>query len=81
MLRQCVTTKEFPEGHIYEETKFQMVLRVLDGKVIISNRPDCYCWKCEKIINEEKKGNVHPIGIHSDNDLLNLMDVLQTKHS
>lgn len=77
MLRQCVITKEFPEGHIYEETQFQLVMRVLDGKVLVSDRPDCYCWKREKVLKECMNGNVHPIGINSVNGLLNLMDVLQ----
>ena len=78
MLRQCVATKEFPEGHIYEEAQFQLVLRVLDGKVLMSDRPDCYCWRLEKVLKEEKKGNVRPIGVNSANGLLNLMEVMRT---
>ena len=42
IFRQCVSTKEQPMGNIYDEAIFQTVLRVLDGKVLMSDRPDCY---------------------------------------
>ena len=30
MFRQCVCTKEQPDGHIYDENNYQVVLRILD---------------------------------------------------
>ena len=78
MLRQCVRTKEFNEGHIYDEAEFQLILRVLDGKLLVSNRPDCYCWTVEKIKKEDMKGNIKPIGTNSANGLINLSTVILT---
>lgn len=78
MLRQCVRTKEFIEGHIYDEAEFQLILRVLDGKLLVSDRPDCYCWTVEKIKKEDKKGNIKPIGTNSANGLINLSNVILT---
>jgi hypothetical protein len=43
MFRQCVSTKEQPDGNIYEEAVFQTVMRIIGGKVLMSGRPDCYC--------------------------------------
>lgn len=73
MFRQCVCTKEQPDGHIYDENNYQVVLRILDGKVLISGRPDCYCWKIEKL---KQVKNIRDIGINSPGALLSLAYVL-----
>ena len=73
IFRQCVSTKEQPVGHIYEEAKFQTVLRVLGGKVLMSGRPDCYCWTFDKV---EKAKNIRAIGINSAEGILSLCSVL-----
>lgn len=73
MFRQCVVTKEQPEGNIYDEAVFQTVLRVLDGKVLMSDRPDCYCWKYSKIKSAK---NVKIVGTNSAEGLISLCSVL-----
>ena len=39
MLRQCVKTKEQPEGNIYNEAKFLMVMRIIGGNLLMNGRP------------------------------------------
>lgn len=75
IFRQCVSTKEQPAGNIYDEAVFQTVLRVLDGKVLMSERPDCYCWKFSKV---EKAKNVKVIGTNSAEGLISLCSVLSS---
>ena len=73
MLRQCVVTKEQPGGNIYDEAKFQITLRIISGKVLMSGRPDCYCWKFNKL---ESAKDVKVIGSNSAQGLINLGEVL-----
>lgn len=73
MFRQCVSTKEQPVGNIYDEAVFQTVLRVIGGKVLMTGRPDCYCWKLSKVANAK---NVKLIGTNSAEGLINLCSVL-----
>lgn len=73
MFRQCVATKEQPEGNIYDEAVFQTVLRVLDGKVLMSDRPDCYCWKSSKVKSAK---DVKVVGTNSAEGLISLCSVL-----
>lgn len=73
MFRQCVVTKEQPAGNIYDEAVFQTVLRVLDGKVLMSDRPDCYCWKYSKV---ESAKDVRVVGTNSAEGLISLCSVL-----
>ena len=55
MLRQCVVTKEQPQGNIYDEAKFMIVMRIINGKLLMNGRPDCYCWKFDKVGKAENK--------------------------
>lgn len=55
MLRQCVRTKEQPDGNIYDEAKFLIVMRIINGRVLMNGRPDCYCWKFSKFENAANK--------------------------
>lgn len=73
MFRQCVSTKEQPDGNIYAEATFQTVLRIIGGKVLMSGRPDCYCWKFSKV---EKAKNVRMVGTNSASGLITLCEVL-----
>lgn len=75
MFRQCVVTKEQPTGNIYDEAVFQTVLRVLNGKVLMSARPDCYCWKFSKI---ESATDVKVVGTNSAEGLISLCSVLSS---
>lgn len=73
MFRQCVSTKEQPNGNIYDEASFQTVLRIIGGKVLMTGRPDCYCWKYSKV---EKSKNVRMVGTNSASGLITLCEVL-----
>lgn len=78
MFRQCVSTKEQPAGNIYDESVFQTVLRVIGGKVLMTNQPDCYCWKFSKV---ESAKNVRKIGTNSADGVLALCEVLNGIHN
>lgn len=73
IFRQCVATKEQPLGNIYDEAVFQTVLRVIGGKVLMSDRPDCYCWKFSKVENAK---DVKVVGTNSAEGLISLCTVL-----
>lgn len=75
MFRQCVRTKEQPTGNIYDEAVFQTVLRIIGGKVLMSERPDCYCWKLSKVQSAKDIGK---IGTNSAEGVLNLCDILSS---
>ena len=73
MFRQCVSTKEQPIGNIYDETVFQTVLRIIGGKVLMSNHPDTYCWKFSKV---ESAKDIRKIGTNSAEGVLAMCEVL-----
>ena len=75
MFRQYVTTKEQPNGNLYDEATFQTVLRIIGGKVLMTGRPDCYCWKMSKVAGAKE---VKLIGTNSAEGLLSLCSVLST---
>ncbi len=75
MFRQYVSTKEQPTGNHYDEDAFQTVLRIIGGKVLMSGRPDCYCWKFSKV---ESAKDVKVIGTNSSEGILSLCSVLNT---
>lgn len=75
MFRQCVSTKEQPNGNIYDEATYQTVLRIINGKVLMSERPDCYCWKLSKV---QSAKDVRTIGTNSSESLVNLCNVMNT---
>ncbi len=75
IFRQCVSTKEQPAGNIYDEAVFQTVLRVIGGKVLMSDRPDSYCWKFSKVENAK---DVKVIGTNSAEGLISLCSVLSS---
>ena len=80
-------TAEQPDGCAYNHTKFQSVLRGLDGKVLFDDdrrvmhggkRTDNYCWDIEKVNKLVAKGQTRPIGTASAEGLLNLMKLSET---
>lgn len=73
MFRQCIRTKEQPQGHIYDEEEYQVVLRIIGGKVLFEGKPDCYCWKHSKVESAKK---VEVIGNNSFEGLMNILKVL-----
>lgn len=75
MFRQCVSTKEQPTGNIYDENTFQVVLRIIGGKVLMNGRPDCYCWKQSKVANSK---DAQPVGTNSATGLINLCGILNS---
>lgn len=77
-------TAEQPDGCAYDHTKFQSVLRVLDGKVLFDDerrvmhgkkRTDNYCWDFNKVSKLVASGQTKPIGTASAEGLLNLMEL------
>ena len=78
VFRQCVRTKEQPAGNIYDEAKFQTVLRIIGGKVLISEKPDCYCWKFGKL---RTATSISDIGTASPGGIITLCKVLNNIHS
>lgn len=76
ILRQDVCTKEQPEGHIYDEATYQIVMRIINGKVLMTGgRPDAYTWKHSKVANSK---NPRFIGCNSAEAVINLSTVLQS---
>lgn len=53
LLKQVIITKEQPEGCHYDEDGYQVVLRIIDGRLIINGFLDAYAWKKSKV--ESKK--------------------------
>ena len=76
LVRQCVVTKEQPEGYCYPEAEFRMVMRILNGRVLMNNRPDVYCWKHAKAAKAAAKARI--IGANSAEGLINLAEVLMS---
>lgn len=76
IFRQDVITKEQPEGHIYDEATFQVVMRIINGKVLMTGgKPDSYTWKQSKV-SESK--NHRFVGVNSADALINLSNILNT---
>ena len=73
MFRQCIVTKEQPSGHIYDEAEFQPVMRILDGKVLMTGKTDSYAWKFSKL---EKAKDVRPIGTNTAAGIITMSEVL-----
>jgi hypothetical protein len=66
LVQLCVISKEHVSGTIYDKSKFQMVMRIINGKLLMRGqdlieRPDAYAWKIEKVL---KAKNRKPIGLH-----------------
>ncbi len=77
---QKIKTKEQPTGCDYDEAVFQVVLRIIGGKVFkTGGRPDSYTWKQKKVadlIADPRK--LRLIGTNSAQAVINLGEVLST---
>lgn len=76
MYRQCIRTKEQPEGHIYNESEFRLVWRILDGKVFSHGMLDAYAWNVKTFSKYANKAV--PFGTNSANGIINLGKILET---
>ena len=76
ILRQCVRTKEQPEGYVYPEGEYQVVMRIIGGKLLIDDKPDAYCWSLSKVQKWAQNGKV--IGFETLEAFKNLNVVLNS---
>ena len=78
IFRQTIRTKENPEGFTYEETEYQVVMRILGGKLYINNMVDAYTWTKERVNKYLSRGEHKFIGINSYENLMNLIEVIKS---
>ena len=80
MFSQKVKTKEQPLGCDYDEATYQVVMRVINGKVLMTGgRPDAYTWTHSKVADTLKKQTeIRLIGTNSASAVLNLSKMLAT---
>ena len=69
MFRQVLITKELPAGCLYDEDTYQVVCRVINGKLLINGMLDVYTWKQTKVAQMEKR----PIGFIEGEENLKAM--------
>lgn len=75
VFRQCVRTKESPDGQLYDEATYRTVLRILKGKVYMTNSmADSYAWTQETFY--EKAVNAIPCGTHTAQGILGMCKLL-----
>lgn len=74
LFQQVVVTKEQPNGCNYDKDTYHVVLRVIDGKVLIDGKPDAYAWKHSKVEGAESR----PIGWGARKSIENLTEFLLT---
>lgn len=76
IFRQDVCTKEQPKGHVYDEAKYQVVMRLIAGRVLMTGgRPDAYTWKHTKVAEAK---NVRFIGTNSAEGVINLSKAIMS---
>lgn len=78
MLNLNVVTKEHIQGTVYDKSKFQMVMRIIGGKLLMRGqdlveRPDAYAWTITKVL---KSKNKKEIGFNSTEGALTFVDVV-----
>ena len=80
VLCQKIKTKEQPQGCDYDEATYQIVMRVINGKVLMTGgRPDAYTWKQSKVAKFlADPAGVRYIGACSSAALVNLAKLLIT---
>jgi hypothetical protein len=62
-----ICTKEHVNGNMYDKKNFQMVMRIINGKLLMRGndlveRPDAYAWPTSKVV---KAKNKKALGFHS----------------
>lgn len=75
-----IVTKEHIEGTTYDKKSFQMVMRIIDGKLLMRgqdlvDRPDAYAWHTSKVV---KAKNKKALGFHSVEGAQTYAQVLST---
>lgn len=76
IFRMDVRTKEQPGGHVYDEAIYQVVMRIISGRVLMTGgRPDSYTWKHSKVANSR---NIRFIGCNSAEAVINLSNALMS---
>ena len=78
-----IVTKEHIKGTTYDKKSFQMVMRIIGGKVLMRGqdlveRPDAYAWPTSKVL---KAKNKKALGFHSTEGALTYAQVLATIES
>lgn len=77
IVSQTIKTKEQPAGCSYDEMRFQVVMRILGGKVFMTGgRPDAYAWTLEKV--EKMLSKARPIGVNSPDGVINLSKAIES---
>ena len=80
LMNLSVVTKEHIEGTTYDKKTFQMVMRIIDGKLLMRGqdmveRPDAYAWPTSKVV---KAKNKKALGFHSTEGAQTYAAVLST---
>lgn len=75
-----IVTKEHIEGTTYDKHSFQMVFRIINGKLLMRGqdlieRPDAYAWLTSKVLKAKNKRN---LGFHSTEGAMTYAQVLST---
>lgn len=83
LVNLSIVTKEHVAGTTYDKKNFQMVMRIINGKLLMRGedlveRPDAYAWRTSKVI---KSKNKKPLGFHSTEGAQNYAQVLSTIQS
>lgn len=83
LINLSVVTKEHIAGTTYDKKNFQMVMRIINGKVLMRGqdlveRPDAYAWKTSKVV---KAKNKKALGFHSVEGAQTYAQVLGTIQS
>ena len=75
IFRQMIKTKEAPNGHLYDEEEYRVVLRIYDGILKSStDMLDAYCWSKADFLN--KAEDIEPIGCHTGYGLMNVVRLI-----
>lgn len=83
LMNLSVVTKEHITGTTYDKKSFQMVMRIINGKLLMRgqdlvDRPDAYAWKTSKVA---KAKNKKALGFHSVEGAQTYAQVLGTIQS
>lgn len=75
-----IVTKEHIKGTNYDKSSFQMVFRIIGGKLLMRGqdlieRPDAYAWRTSKVL---KAKNKKKLGFHSTEGAMTYAQVLST---
>lgn len=83
LLNLNVVTKEHLEGTTYDKRCFQMVMRIIGGRLLMRGqdlieRPDAYAWHTSKVLKAKSKKK---IGFHSTEGALTYAQTIGTLSS